>query len=550
MQATQAAPVGNDLPIDSLIGIGRRLANPLAVVALCGVVFATTLVNSRPELNTAPDEASLYVTALMLRSYVAHGLGRNPREFAEEYYVHYPKVAFGVWPPAFHLLLGGWLLITGPSLASAMLFVSVTTMLVCFVMFRAARDSLGAPLALATGIWFATLPAVQSAASSVMMDGFCALFMLSAAVSFARYMEAERTRDALWFAVLASVAILTKYNALALALLPPVAVIAARRWTLPRRANFWLMPVVVAVLCAPWYVMEWGMVSLASEPWPDVNAWKLAAVDNPLEIVRQIGFVAVPLAVVGLFVRVVRRPADHALWCSLFALATATWAFHSFVYPISGGRYLLVVFAAAALFAAAGLQWVATHLPWPRAEPAQRIRVAAFGVLVLVLTTFSPAAPRLRGFAEAGELVLPRLPSPDVTALVSSDPIGEGAFVAYVATREPYPRSFVLRASKLLASDTWMGLDYQQRYPDAGSMRAALNTARVAYVVLDDVGRDPHHQLLDEAVSSSADWALMHTGSTQGGVRVYERTQPLPPGKPQFELQTRYSLGRALRAPK
>jgi len=108
----------------------------------------------------------------------------------------------------------------------------------------------------------------------------------------------------------------------------------------------------------------------------------------------------------------------------------------------------------------------------------------------------------------------------------------------------------VLRASKLLASDTWMGLDYQQRYTDAGSVRAALNTARVAYVVLDDVGRDPHHRLLDEAVNASADWALMHTGSTQGGVRVYERTQPLPPGKPQFELQTRYSLGRTLRAPK
>jgi hypothetical protein len=133
---------------------------------------------------------------------------------------------------------------------------------------------------------------------------------------------------------------------------------------------------------------------------------------------------------------------------------------------------------------------------------------------------------------------------------VSSDPIGEGAFVAYVATHEPYPRTFVLRASKLLASDTWMGLDYQQRYTDAVSVRAALNTARVAYVVIDDAGRDPHHRLLDEAVSASEDWTLMHTVSARGGVRVYERAQPLPPGKPQFELQTRYSLGRALRAPK
>lgn len=550
MQATQAAPLGNDLTSDSLISIGRRFANPLAIVTLCGVVFATTLTNSRPELNTAPDEASHYVTALMLRSYLAHGLNRNPREFAEEYYIHYPKVAFGVWPPAFHLLLGGWLLITGPSLASALLFASVTMAVLCLVMFRAARDSLGIPLALASVIWFAMLPAVQGSASSVMLDTLCALFMFAATVSFARYMETERTRDAIWFATLASAAILTKYNALALALVPPIAILAGRRWTLPLRPNFWLMPLVVGILCAPWYALEWGMVNLASDPWPAADAWKLASVRNPTEIVKQIGVAAVPLALVGWFVRVVRRSDDHAFWCGLFALGTATCVFHSVLYPISGERYLLVAFAAAVLFAAAGLHWVATHLSWPRSvQSALRIRFAAAGVAVLALTMFAPA-PRARGFAEAGKIVLPRLPSPDVTALVSSDPIGEGAFVAYVATHEPYPRSFVLRASKLLASDTWMGLNYEQRYTDASAVRAALSAARVAYVVLDDVGRDPHHHLLDQVVIASGDWRLIHAGNAGGGVRVYERIRPLPPGKPQFELQTRYSLGRELRAPK
>ena len=120
----------------------------------------------------------------MIRSYVIDALGSNPREFAEQYYVKYPKVAFGIWPPMFHVVLGGG----APDRAVVRVragVVALTTALMAVVVFMAGRDILGIPLALAGAVWFATFPIVQASATAVMMDVLCALFILLATFSWA-----------------------------------------------------------------------------------------------------------------------------------------------------------------------------------------------------------------------------------------------------------------------------------------------------------------------------------------------------------------------------
>ncbi len=47
------------------------------------------------------------------------------------------------------------------------------------------------------------------------------------------------------FAVLASAAMLTKNNALALALLPPIAIAVSRRWFIFKRWSLWSVPLLV-----------------------------------------------------------------------------------------------------------------------------------------------------------------------------------------------------------------------------------------------------------------------------------------------------------------
>jgi hypothetical protein len=45
---------------------------------------------------------ALVTSALMIRDYLVSGFHRAPLRYAENDYVHYPKVGLGKWPPFFH----------------------------------------------------------------------------------------------------------------------------------------------------------------------------------------------------------------------------------------------------------------------------------------------------------------------------------------------------------------------------------------------------------------------------------------------------------------
>ena len=529
----------------------RPWGTPIAVMLLLLLAGIIPLSFANwSELSTAPDEAAHYVTSLMIRTYATDALGSDPRSFAEQFYLAYPKVAFGIWPPLFHMLLAGWLMITGPSFTSALVFMVLTTVLVCVTIYLAGRDLLGIPLAVVAAVWFATFPAVQASASSVMMDMMCALFTLQAAYAFGRYLDAPRPLHAWHFALAAAAGLLTKYNAFALALVPPAALLISRQWFLLKRRDFWLMPIVVAVLIAPWYLTHLDMMRYASEPAPPPGSWAPASQQNFLTLLVQLGRFGWPLVLVGMAHAL--RPGAHrrGVWYAMLALLVSVWSFHSLLYPIVEPRYMLAPLAALALFGAAGVHALAVRIPLQGYMPSfGPVRIAAAVFLVVALFNWTPTQRAGRGFSEAAELVLNAGLPAKTTTLVSADPIGEGAYVAYLATHLPARRDvLVLRASKLLASGTWMGSNYAQRFTDAASTLATLDKARVQYVVLDDSSTEPHHVLLHEAVSGSRSWRAGPTVAAAKGrvVRIYIRTRTLPPGEPNFQLDTVYALGRPL----
>src|SRR5882724_8050666 len=72
------------------------------------VIFQALGGAYRSELSGYPDEPAHYVTALMIRDYLTSGQWAHPIAFAENYYLHYPKVAFGMWGPGLHVLGASW----------------------------------------------------------------------------------------------------------------------------------------------------------------------------------------------------------------------------------------------------------------------------------------------------------------------------------------------------------------------------------------------------------------------------------------------------------
>src|SRR5689334_5000366 len=70
------------------------------------------------ELSGYPDEPAHYVTGLMVRGYLVHGWHSFPMRYAEDFYLHYPKVALGHWPPAYYLLQVLWTFVFPTSISS------------------------------------------------------------------------------------------------------------------------------------------------------------------------------------------------------------------------------------------------------------------------------------------------------------------------------------------------------------------------------------------------------------------------------------------------
>ncbi len=136
--------------------------------------------------------------------------------------------------------------------------------LIAFLMFRIARDRVGLPFAALAAVWFVLLPTVQRTTGSVLLDVSCALLMLGAAIFFGRYLDSQRWRDVTLFALLASVAMLTKNNALALAMLPPIAIASSRKWFIFKRWSLWSAPLIVCVICIPWYLYTWDLFTFVA----------------------------------------------------------------------------------------------------------------------------------------------------------------------------------------------------------------------------------------------------------------------------------------------
>ena len=493
-----------------------------------------------------PDEAAHYVTSLMIQAYLRDGLTTSPRQFAESYYLHYPKVAFGVWPPLVHAALGAWMLVASATPASALIFLGLTLVVLAYVLFRTAAPHVETAFAAAAAVWFVLLPTVQRTAGSILLDIPCALLMVCATIAFGRYLDSHRWQDACLFGFLASAALLTKNNAAAIALIPPIAVAMSRKWFLFKRWSFWAPVAIVSAICVPWYLFTWNLLEYAAGLAGDTLS---APCQNLVLLVREPGVLFVPFALIGIG-KTVGRGATNGVWNCLFALLLSVWLFHSIAYPTVSPRYLLAAYAASILFCIAGVDGLVARTI---AFKTHARAILAVALTAAFLVSGFPWQKKLRrGFVAAADVMLADGLQKNATALVCSDSIGEGSFVAAVATTEQHPRTIVLRASKLLAESGWNGANYAPKHDDSHSLSEALLRARVEYVAVDAVEDSPHHRMLMRALRESPDWLLVRAvdpgvpAPEHSTVELYRRMTDLPPGPPDFEINLRDSVGKTL----
>jgi hypothetical protein len=473
-----------------------------------------------------PDEPAHLVTSLMVRDFLAGLDFHHPLQFAQQYYLHYPKVAIGVWPPVFYSALGTWFLIVGASRGTAMMFIAIVAAATASIIYLTGKRLIGRWAGVLAAVLFVASPLVQESSARVMSEHLICLGMLVGTLCFARFARTGQIGDGLAFGIVAVVAILTHGNGWALGLVPGVTLALTNRWYLLRRLGLWLAAVPVLVTCVPWYVFApsivagrgGGVASLLVEAVPGYAWFTYLGVGLPVLIFAFIG-------VWETIIRVKPRTEIAPEWAALAGLAIATFILHCVLPVPIDNRYMVLLMPSVVLFSAAGVNEVAHRL-----SARLPIGVVSVGLTLALIVAFwaqsfaLPLQLRNGGYEALVRDVEARVSNVPQVWLISSGSTGEGGLVAAVALQEVRPNSYVLRASTILAGGSWFWINMQDRFDTPAKLAGVLDDMPVTIIVIDDQippnERSPYQDRLRKLVASEGEqWEPIGSfAQTQDGI--------------------------------
>ena len=467
----------------------------------------------RSEFSGSPDEPAHYVTGLMVHDYIAAGFPGSPLPYARNYYLHYPKVALGHWPPFFYVVQAAWTLLFTTSRTSVMLLMAAITALLATLLCELLRKEFSLAMGMSAAALFISLPVIEEFSQMLMAEMLVALLVLLAALAYGRYLDSGRWQPAAWFGIWFTLALLTKGTAIQLAILPPFAVLFGRRWHLLRRFSFWLPGFLVLGIAGPWYLWVPGAQheSVARFGGVRFNWGRLTG--TPVAWAEMLGMVLLVAATLGLLIccRQILRGSAGGKWIASVAVVLGAYLARLFIGAYEE-RHLLVNLPMLLMFAALCAGWCFRQPRWQGLKAAPRQLVVGLALLALLgFHVFESPIKRHYGFSEVAQDLLSRPAFKNSVFLICASATGEGMLISEVAARESRPGHIVLRANKMLASEDWMGRDYQLLFQDPAEVLQYLESIPAGIVIIDGDGRrTPHGQLLYQGIQSHPEkWELL-----------------------------------------
>lgn len=472
------------------ISVESRAAAPwIRAALLLGCAFAVQFAVGayRASLGSYSDEPAHFLNALVLRDYLTTAIGTDPVAFARDFYFHYPKIAPLVWPPLFHvslaiLLLPGW----APYPAALAFEALIATAFRLSTFIRTFDSSYSGRL---LPFAFLTVPLIIDGQSVVMVDLAVAMTALEAAWWLFRYLSDPRLKFAVMFGLWSAACCLCKGNGVSVVLLAPLMVILTGRYWLLKTAALRVAAAIVAGLAGPFLYISYRICAAMG----DFTGTHLMNLEHRIRFFATFlwsQLTPVPMALTlvasAVLIHRARRPGASAptiAATTLLALAVAGVAFHALL-PLAfvHGPYVTIAIAPFIGLIPFGADAIAGWTV-PRCHRAAKEALVLLAVAALLVAGQATQSRRSFGFQEAVD----RLPTSlaGTRFLVVSDPQGEGAFIGEIAKRRPEPRATVIRSSKLLVEENWMGANSRLLFTSPAEILKQLQDLHVQYVVLD-----------------------------------------------------------------
>ena len=514
--------------------VTRKRGGRAALAAACfllalAIGIASLLVSGAWTAGfSGADEPAHFLNAYFIAEYARSALGSNPLAFATEFYLHYPKISIGHWPPAYYGLLSPFFFVLPATpqtgFALNLLIASLPAALLGLLLARLYP----APVALVGALLAALSPVAIEAQAFFMLDQAVAAAALGAAMLWMSHAERPAAWKAIGFGIAAATAVLVKGNGWLLLFMPPLHIAVTNRWRLLLSPWPWAAAIMAALLVGPWYWLTAGISADGFNHEPGLRyAWQALSY-NAAALAGLLSLPGLALAGYGIYAEWTKRHQGPARWniiAGCISLAASTLLLQSLVPVDLDPRYLAPAVPPLVLLALCGAMTV---------RPARRTLAFAACFVALAAPGALHLAARepkvgLRMQEAAGHV---RHPSAWV---IDGTTGAEGAFVAAMAVQDRSLRSYAVRSSKLLAASDFMGSNYRLAFSSPADILARLKGLGIDGVVVSRIGGEaafPHSEALRRALLSPASpyrliAALPHRGRA-GTTEIFRSVPPRP----------------------
>ncbi len=490
--------LGNARPKSPL----RIAATAFALALALGLVAALVADALTSGLSGA-DEPAHFLNAYVITRYMTDAFGSDPMAFVETFYVHYPKISLGHWPPAFYAAFSPLFLVLPATPATAfavnLLLCAIPPVLVAAML----SPTCGRTAALGGAALAALTPVALEGNAFFMLDAATSALCLAATMLWIAFADRPTWPRILGFAIFATTAILVKGNGWLIPLVPAFHIALTGRWRLLASAKPYVAAALALTLVGPWY---WLTASISGDGFNYEAGFAYATqalVANVASLLLNLTPLAPILAAIAVRNAWRRRRADPARWsvvAGCLALILATLALQSIVPVDIVDRYMAPALLPLVVLAVAGLCELKLR--------AVFAIIAATGLAVPGLAHLATREPKID--FRLDEVARHAVGNPAGQAwLIDGSSGAEGSFIVEMAIRDPALTGYAVRASQILSRSDFMGRGYALKTRDPAVVLTELSRLGITGVALvrpgpGEVGRAayPHGDLLRSALTT------------------------------------------------
>jgi hypothetical protein len=519
------------------------------VVLLAAVLLLTSVAVlhhvKRGEFNINVDEGHHAVTGLYFSDLLTDLPWRHPIQYTYVYYARYPALGLIHWPPFFHFVEGIMFLLLGPSVVSARLTVLLFTLLGLLFWFKLVEELENTLTAVVATLLLAFLPGLILYEKAVMLEVPSLALCIVASYVWIRFLRSGQSRYVYWFALPASLALLTKQNSIYLIVFCFLSLVMVHKWHLLLNRAVYRAIGFSLLLIGPFYLLAFTL------HWKDIHysVSQRRVPGSPLlfywsVLPSQLGLAVLVLSVVGI--------ATSWWWGKReTVLLMLSWIASCYIMftSLAGKEQRYILYWAPPFVYFAVAPWASAVLaPWVR-------RLGAAALMLVVALNGSRAwayeRPYVSGYSTAARWLTQKSSS----EIVLYDGDLAANFIFYMRAFDPARRFVVMRKALYVVREekARQGMEIVKSSQD---LEALIDDFGIRYVCVENFPLEFKSQEILRAFLQTPRFKLVEVFPIQSNIPnlagrtllLYENQHVMPTKDPILRLNM-LSLGYAIEVP-